>query len=72
MVKAFSARRHAQAVFQIALENNNLERWQADLDIMVDSLKDSQLIALLENPKLRFSEKVKILQDLLVGINPLA
>ncbi len=72
MARAASARRHAQAVFQIALEKKELEKWQADLEIIANVLKDSQLIALLENPKLRFSEKKKVLQNILAGISPLA
>jgi F-type H+-transporting ATPase subunit delta len=72
MARAASARRHAQAVFQIALEKKELEKWQADLEIIANVLKDPQLIGLLENPKLRFSEKEKVLQNILVGISPLA
>ena len=34
MIRGASARRHAQAVFQIALEKKALERWQSDLKIM--------------------------------------
>jgi F-type H+-transporting ATPase subunit delta len=72
MARAVSARRHAQAVFQIALERNELEKWQADLETMVSRLRDPQLFALLENPKLHFSEKAKFLQDVLTEISPLA
>lgn len=72
MARAASARRHAQAVFQIALEKKELEKWQADLEIIANVLKDPQLIGLLENPKLRFSEKEKVLQNILAGISPLA
>ena len=67
-----SAKRHAQAVFQIALEREELEQWLVDLEIIADRLKDPQLIALLENPKLHFSEKKNFLDTILAGINPLA
>jgi len=72
MVKGVSARRHAQAVFQIALENDNLETWQADLEMISDALRNPQLASLLENPKIRFSEKEKLLQNILTDINPVA
>jgi len=72
MAKGVSARRHAQAVFQIAMENNNLETWQADLELIADALKHPQLAALLENPKIHFGEKDKLLQNILKGINPVA
>ena len=72
MARGISARRHAQAVFQIALEKNELERWQRDLDSIVGMVESPELAALLENPKLRFSEKARILRDILTDISPLA
>ena len=72
MFKGISPKRHAQAVFQIALEKGEIEEWRADLTVMSDRLSDSQLIALLENHKLRFSEKTKLLNSILEGISPLA
>ena len=72
MAKGVSARRHAQAVFQIAMEKKDLETWQADLERIAEVLRYPQLVALLENPKIRFSEKKRILQNILEGINPVA
>ena len=72
MARRISATRHAQAVFQIALEKKELEKWQADLETVADTLKDPQLIAMLENPKIHFSEKANLLQNILKGIGPVA
>jgi len=72
MAKGVSARRHAQAVFQIAMEKNDLETWQADLERIAEVMRYPQLVALLKNPKIRFSEKKKVLQNILEGINPVA
>ena len=72
MARAVSAKRHAQAVFQIALEKEEIEKWQADLETIAESLRNPELVALLENPKLRFSEKEKVLQSILTGISPTA
>ena len=72
MARIVSARRHAQAVFEIALEKKELEKWRADLEDIADFLKDSQLVALLENPKVHFSDKTRVLQEILTGISPLA
>ncbi len=72
MAKTASARRHAQAVFQIALEKGELDKWQADLETITSALKDPQLAGLLGNPKLRFGEKAKMLQSILSGVSPLA
>jgi F-type H+-transporting ATPase subunit delta len=72
MAKTASARRHAQAVFQIALEKDELDKWQADLETIAGALKDPQLAGLLGNPKLRFGEKAKMLRSILSSISPLA
>lgn len=67
-----SARRHAQAVFQIALEQNELDRWRSDLGMIAEAMKDSVIYAFLENPKIHFGEKTKIMSQRLEGIGPLA
>lgn len=72
MAKTISARRHAQAVFQIALEKKDLESWQSDLNMIAEVLGNPQLAAILEHPKLQFNQKQKILQNILTGINPVA
>ena len=72
MARAVLAKRHAQAVFQIALEKEEIEKWQADLEVIANALKNPELVALLENPKVFFSEKEKILQNILTGVSPIA
>ncbi len=67
-----SARRHAQAVFQIALEQNELDRWRNDLGMIAEAMNDPLLYAFLENPKIHFDVKTRILSQRLEGISPLA
>jgi len=67
-----SARRHAQAAFQIALERGELDIWRGDLKRISDAMKDPLLVAFLESPKIHFEEKVRILRQRLEGISPLA
>ena len=72
MARGISAKRHAQAVFQVALQRNELARWRADLETIGSTLKDPQLFALMKHPKFRISEKIKLLGDIFTEINPLA
>ena len=72
MGKGMSGRRHAQAVFRIALETGELERWQADLEKMGNVLQDKDLVSFLENPKVSLESKSDMLQRLLHGIVPTA
>jgi len=69
--KAYS-KRYAQAVFEIALEAGELERWQSDLEKIVQVVSDVDFKAFLENPKIHLEEKEKLLSGQMKGVNPLA
>jgi F-type H+-transporting ATPase subunit delta len=66
------ARRYAQAVFEIALEKKELERWQSDLERIAEIVSDDTILAVLENPKLKFDDKIEIFSENLSDVNPLA
>jgi len=66
------ARRYSQAVFNIARERNELDRWQSDLGKIAGLGEDAPFIALLENPKVRFEDKARLLSERLGDINPMA
>jgi len=66
-----AARRHARAAFQIALERNELDIWLGDLERLSQAVNDPLLFAFLENPKIHFDNKAKVLRQGLEGINPM-
>lgn len=72
MAKRLYGRRYAQAVFEIALQTKELDKWQADLRKIAGLTEDAEVMALLEAPKLRFDDKVKLLQEKLRGVSSLA
>ncbi len=72
MARRAYAKRYSQAVFQIALEKGELERWQSDLGKVTSLGRDTALTALLESPKVRFGDKTRLLSERLADINPLA
>ena len=72
MAKKANARRYAQAVFEIALEKRELERWQTDLDKIVGSVSDHTFHAALDSPKIKIEDKIRFLKERLPAINPLA
>jgi F-type H+-transporting ATPase subunit delta len=72
MARVASAKRHAQAVFQIASENNEVEKWRSELKEIATTLKYPQLRAILEDPKVHLSEKEKLISKCLPGISQLA
>lgn len=72
MPKRGSAKRFAQAVFEIGLENNSLDQWSHDLHEISISLKNEEFRLLLEHSKVPISQKLKTIEDTLSGIQPLA
>jgi len=72
MAGEIAAKRHAQAVFEIALEKNELDKWRSDLDLLAGVFGDEDLIPVLENPKIRFEDKAEIVTKNLTDISPLA
>lgn len=72
MPKKVYGRRYAQAIFELALEKNELERWQADLEKISGAVADEEFLAALESPKIAFGKKAELLSKRLTGLNPLA
>jgi F-type H+-transporting ATPase subunit delta len=72
MPKQAHARRYAQAVFEIALEQKELERWQTDLEKVVGIMADADFRAAMESPKIRFDGKSRLIAERLKGVSPLA
>ncbi len=72
MAKSTYSRRYSQAVFRIALDSKELNRWQSDLRKIASLVNDAALFALLENPEVSFDDKAKVLSERLGDINPLA
>ncbi|NQW17943.1 MAG: ATP synthase F1 subunit delta [Chloroflexi bacterium] len=67
-----TARRYAQAVFQIALENDALDQWSSDLDQIAEALGDSDFFAFLEAPQVPERVKLQGIDTVLVGVSGLA
>ncbi|OGO32678.1 MAG: ATP synthase F1 subunit delta [Chloroflexi bacterium RBG_16_56_11] len=72
MARKAYARRYAQAVFELALEKKELERWQSDLSQIVLAISDGSVLATLESPKIKIEDKSRLLSGSLKGISPLA
>ena len=72
MARRAHAKRYSQAVFEIAVERQELDRWQSDLRKIVSLGEDAAFTTLIESPKLRFNDKAKLLSERLGDMNPLA
>ena len=72
MPKGASARRHAQAVFQIASESGEMQKWQEDLDTLAIAFGDSQFKLVLESPRVRLDDKLELVRRQSAQISSLA
>ena len=67
-----SARRYAQAVFEIALERDDMDQWQGDLEALASAMQNALFRSVLESPKVRPDVKLELVQKQLSGSSPLA
>ena len=72
MARPASARRYAQAVFEIARDKGELDLWRSDLERIAGSVSIPELLAVLESPKVNFQDKSSLMAQQLEGINLLA
>ena len=72
MARKAYARRYSQAVFEIARETGELDRWQSDLRKIAVLAEDESFVALLQSPKVHFDIRARLLSERLGDISPLA
>ena len=72
MARVASAKRHAQAVFQLALKGGEVEKWRSELKTIDATLSDPQLLAVLESPKVHLNDKEQLISKCLPELSQLA
>ena len=63
MPRPASARRYAQAVFQLAVEYDELEKWLDDLMILADSVTSSQFLDFMSQPRVPTAAKLEVIRE---------
>ncbi len=71
MMAGATPRRYAQAAFSLALENEGVDRWEADLQRVQEVLQDADVNALLSAPQVPESVKLDGVTTLLPEVAPL-
>lgn len=73
MPVAASARRYAQAAFELALEKGELEQWLDDLTLLADAVSNREFIDFLSQPRVTAEAKVRVVREALGdSVGPLA
>lgn len=62
MAAEILAKRHAQAVFQLASERGELEKWRSELNTLAEALRDPMILAVLDDPRIRVEQKREIIR----------
>ena len=65
MLKGAVARRYAEAIFEISVEQQTLDRWRDDVGLIAEYFRNRQLAFILGEPNVRFERKEAIIRDLL-------
>jgi len=71
MTSNIYARRYSKAIFGMALESKEINRWQSDLRKAASLLDDHALFSLMTDNKVVADEKIKVLSQRLGEVNPL-
>jgi F-type H+-transporting ATPase subunit delta len=66
------AKRYSQAVFELALESKEIDKWLSDLQKMAAMASIPEIAEVMGNPKYSFENKSKLLQRQLQGVSPKA
>ena len=67
MLKGATARRYAEAVFEIGVEQGTVDRWRTDLSTIAEYFGDHSLSFILGEPNIAFDRKELIVKDLLAS-----
>ncbi len=62
-----TARRYAEAVFQIAQRDGTVEEWLAQLDRVAAAVTDEEVVRRLEDPAVPFAERHEAFKALFTG-----
>ncbi len=65
MLKGAVARRYAEAVFDLGVQQGTLDRWLSDLRLIAEAYSNRKLAFILRQPKIPFARKEAIVRDLL-------
>jgi F-type H+-transporting ATPase subunit delta len=71
VAKRVSGQRYAQAIFELALEEDQLEPWGDDLRLADQVLQDEEFRAFLSHAEVPLNRKIDAIDTVLESVNPL-
>ena len=71
MASKVSGKRYAQAIFELARENDQLDQWEGDLDFVYGVLQDEEFKALLGHADVSIENKMKAIESVMEQVHSL-
>ena len=71
MPQRVSGRRYGQAIFELALEQGEAERWGQDMALVAEAFEDTDFRALLRHAGVSAEDKQQVVESVLGGVNPM-
>lgn len=71
MAQQLSGQRYAQALFDLALESNQVEPWGEDLAVVAEAFQDADFAALMKHADMPAADKLAATAAVLAGLNPM-
>ncbi|MCH8800715.1 MAG: ATP synthase F1 subunit delta [Chloroflexi bacterium] len=71
MAQKLSGKRYAQALFDLSLENNQVEQWGEDLALVAEVFEDAEFADLLKRADMPAVDKLAATATVLAGVNPM-
>jgi len=67
-LKGATARRYAEAVFDLGRETNTTDRWRSDIEFLNQLFTNRKLVFILSEPKIPFATKEAMVRDLAANV----
>ena len=71
MAKRVSGKRYAQAIFQLAVQQDQVDQWAGDLDAISQVLQDEEFSSFLSHAQVPLAEKNRSIEAVFPDTNPL-
>ncbi len=71
MPKSTSAKRYAQAIFDLAVDRDRVDEWAGDLAVISEAVKDNELRDFLQHAKVPLANKLQVISEAFSSADPI-
>ena len=71
MPKSTSAKRYAQAIFDLAVDRDRVDAWAGDLAAISEAVKDNELRDFLQHAKVPLANKLQVISEAFSSADPI-